>query len=152
MKQSKRLNILPLLILLLVSTAIISSCGNTSPGATFVNSKEGVRFTAASLQQLKEQSKIESKPIFLLAHASYCVACKEMINTVFTDKVTGDLFNKRFINAQVDIESEEGKKIVKDYGIEATPTLLFISPDGKVLNKTSGFHSKEDLIALVSAF
>lgn len=148
MNQSKRLNIQPLLILLLVSTAIISSCGNTSPLAAFVNSKEGVQFSASGLQQLKEQSKKEIKPIFLLAHASYCSACKEMINKVFTNKVTGDLFNKRFINAQVDIESEEGKKIVKDYGIEATPTLLFISPDGKVLNKTSGFNSKEELIAL----
>lgn len=71
-----------------------------------------------------------------------------MINTVFTDKETGDLVNKNFINTQIDIESEESKKIVKDYGIEGTPTLLFISPDGKVLKKESGFHNKKELITL----
>ncbi len=37
----------------------------------------------------------------------------------------GDVFNKHFINPQVDIVSEEEIKIVKDYEITATPTLLF---------------------------
>ncbi|MBT9484477.1 thioredoxin family protein [Sediminibacterium sp.] len=146
MKQKKGLIWLSALIL--VSSVTISSCGNASSGEAFVNSKEGIQFSASSLQQLKEQSKKESKPIFLLAHASYCAACKEMINTVFTDKETGDLFNKHFINTQIDIESEEGKKIVKDYGIEGTPTLLFLSPNGKMLKKESGFHNKEELITL----
>ncbi len=148
MKQTKGLIWLSALILFFVSSATISSCSNASSGEAFVNSKEGVQFSAAGLQQLKEQSKKENKPIFLLAHASYCAACKKMIKTVFTEKETGDLFNKSFINAQVDIESEEGKKIVKEYGVEGTPTLLFIGGDGQVINKASGFHSKEELIAL----
>ena len=139
---------LPALILVLASSVIVSSCSNASSGEAFVNSKDGVQFSAVGLEQLKERSKKENKPIFLLAHASYCAACKKTIKTVFTEKETGDLFNKRFINVQVDIESEEGKKVVKDYGIEGTPTLLFLSPDGRVINKASGFHNKEELIAL----
>ncbi len=146
MKHTKRLFILAVLIL--VSSVFIISCNNNSSTATFENAEEGVQFTSTGLTLLKDQSKKENKPIFLLAHASYCAACKEMINTVFTDKETGDLFNKRFINAQVDIESEEGKKMVQDYSIEGTPTLLFLGPDGQVLNKASGFHNKEELISL----
>lgn len=60
----------------------------------------------------------------------------------------GDVFNKHFINAQVDIESEEEIKIVKDYEIIATSTLLFLAPDGQVINKSSGYQSQEELLIL----
>jgi len=148
MKRAKRLILLQALIITMAGSLIISSCGNSSSEEVAVNSKEGVQFSAASLEQVAEQSKKENKPIFLLAHASYCSVCKKMKRTVFPEKEVGDLFNKNFINVQVDIESEEGKKIVKDYGIEGTPTLLFLAPDGQVINKASGFHNKEELIAL----
>jgi thioredoxin 1 len=111
-------------------------------------SKDGIQFSAMKLQQAEVQSKIGDKPIFLLAHASYCSACKKMIRTVFPEKEIGDLFNKRFINVQVDIESEEGKKVVKNYEITGTPTLLFLTANGKVINKVSGFQSKDELISL----
>jgi len=111
-------------------------------------SKDGIQFSAMKLQQAEAKSKIDDKPIFLLAHASYCSACKKMIRTVFPEKEIGDLFNKRFINVQVDIESEEGKKVVKNYEITGTPTLLFLTANGKVINKVSGFQSKDELISL----
>jgi len=48
-----------------------------------------------------------------------------MISNIFPLMEVGDVFNKHFINPQVDIVSEEEIKIVKDYEITATPTLLF---------------------------
>lgn len=139
---------MPALILALAGAVMISSCGNYSTEEIVVNSKEGVQFSATGLGQAIQQSKKENKPIFLLAFAGYCPACKKMKKSIFPDQETGSLFNKGFINAQVDIESEEGQKIVKEYDIEGTPTLLFLTPDGQVLNKASGYHSKEELIAL----
>lgn len=137
------------LITLLLLTIIILLAGNSSSGENaLLQSKDGVQFSAISLGQAAAQSKRENKSVFLLVHASYCSSCRKMIRTVFPEKEIGDLFNKNFINAQVDIESEEGERVVKDFEIRGTPTLLFLTPDGKVISKTSGFYSKQELIAL----
>jgi len=71
-----------------------------------------------------------------------------MISNIFPLMEVGDVFNKHFINPQVDIVSEEEIKIVKDYEITATPTLLFLAPDGQVINKASGYQSQQELLAL----
>ncbi len=136
------------LLVILFTTIVIVACNSSSGEGLSLDSKDGIRFSGNTLEQVAAQSKQENKPVFLLAHASYCSACKKMKRSVFPEKEVGDLFNKSFINAQVDIESEEGKMVVKEYEITGTPTLLFLTPDGKVTNKASGFHSKDELIAL----
>lgn len=136
------------LLVILFTTIILVACNSSSGEGLSLDSKEGIRFSSNTLEHVAAQSKQENKPVFLLAHASYCAACKKMKKSVFPEKEVGDLFNKSFINAQVDIESEEGKMVVKDYEITGTPTLLFLTPDGQVINKASGFHSKDELIAL----
>ena len=138
------------MIALLVLTVIVfTACNGPLYDKSLLESKDGVHFAASSLAEVKAISKAEGKPVFILAHASYCAVCKKMLTTVFPQKETGDLFNNKFINAQVDIETEEGKQIAKEYEINSTPTLLFLAPDGKVIRKTSGFQSKEELLALV---
>ncbi len=71
-----------------------------------------------------------------------------MISNIFPLKEVGDVFNKNFINVQVDIESKEGIKMVKEYDIAGTPTLLFLTSDGQVINKASGYQSQQELLAL----
>lgn len=137
------------LIALLVLTIIVfTACNGPLYDKSLLESKEGVHFTASSIADVKALINAEGKPVFILVHASYCAVCKKMLTTVFPQKEVGDYFNKKFNNVQVDIESEEGKRIVKEYAISGTPTLLFLAPDGKVISKTIGFHSKEELIAL----
>lgn len=132
----------------LLTLLILAACNGSSGDKIGFESKDGIQLSAAGLEQVVAQSKTENKPIYLLAHASYCSSCKKMIRTVFPEKEFGDLLNISFINAQVVIESKEGKRIVKDYEITGTPTLLFLAADGQVVNKASSFHNKEDLIAL----
>ena len=134
------------LFTLLLAVVLLTACGSSSNGKASFESKNGIQFSNIPLKQVIAQK--ESKPIFLFAHAGYCSSCKEMIKTVLPEKKVGDIFNTHFINAQVDIESEEGKELVRDFEITGTPTLLFLTPDGKLMNKVIGFQSKEELIAL----
>lgn len=135
-------------LLLLLITMVFASCNSNSGDNAIAESKDGVHFFTGTLEAASALSKKKNKPIFLLAHASYCSSCKKMKRNIFPLKEVGDIFNKNFINAQVDIESDEGIKIVKDYEITATPTLLFLGPDGKVIKKSSGYQDKEELLAL----
>jgi len=135
-------------LLLLLITVVFAACNSSSGDNAIAASKDGVHFFTGTLEAATALSKKENKPIFLLAHASYCSSCKKMISNIFPLKEVGDLFNKNFINIQVNIESEEGIKIVKDYEVAGTPNLLFLTPDGKIINKSSGYQNKEELLAL----
>jgi len=117
-------------LLLIVITILVAACNSSAGDSKIADSKDGIHFFTGTLDEAVALSKKENKPIFLLAHASYCSSCEKMISNIFPLKKVGDVFNKKFINAQVDIESEEGVKVVKDYEITGTPTLLFLTPDG----------------------
>lgn len=139
-------------VLLLIVITIVVATFNSGFGDTeTTESKDGVHFFTGTLDEAVALSKKENKPMFLLAHASYCSSCKKMKKNIFPLKEVGDVFNKSFVNAQVDIESEEGIKVVKDYEVTGTPTLLFLTPDGKVINRSSGYQNKEELLALSNA-
>lgn len=135
-------------LLLLLITIVFTACNSSSGDNVIAESKDGVHFFTGTLEAASALSKKENKPIFLLAHASYCSSCKKMKRSIFPLKEVGEVFNKNFINVQVDIESEEGIKVVKDYEITGTPTLLFLTPDGQVINKASGYQSQQELLAL----
>lgn len=144
----KSLLVLGATLLALLSFSLFSSCNR--PAQPFVNTTGAVAFPVDGLVQAEQLSKRENKPIFLFAHAGYCSACKAMKKDVLPVKEVGNVFNQKFVNAQVDIESAEGKELVKKYNIDATPTLLFLNTDGVVIKRASGFHSKEELIALAA--
>jgi len=133
---------------LIVVTIIVAACNSGSGDSKITASKDGIHFFTGTMKEAVALSKKENKPIFLLAHASYCSSCKEMKRNIFPFKEVGEVFNKNFITAHVDIESEEGIKVVKDYEITRTPTLLFFTPDGQVISKSSGYQNKEELLAL----
>ena len=139
--------IIPATLLFLTGLISLNSC-NSGPAQAFVISDSALRFSVTGLTQAEALSKKENKTIFLFAHASYCGACKKMKKEVLSKKEVGDFFNKQFINSEVDIESPEGKELVKKYDIDATPTLLFLNADGGVIKKASGFHDEAGLIAL----
>jgi thioredoxin-related protein len=135
-------------LILIVITIIVATFNRSTDDTTKIDSKDGIHFFTGTMNEAVALSKKENKPMFLLAHASYCSSCKKMISNIFPLKEVGDVFNKNFINAQVNIESEEGIKIVKEYEVTATSTLLFLAPDGQVINKSSGYQSQEELLIL----
>jgi hypothetical protein len=44
---------------------------------TIIDSKDGIHFFTGTMNEAAALSKKENKPIFLLAHASYCSSCKK---------------------------------------------------------------------------
>lgn len=131
----------------IVITVLIHSC---QPAPLNLSSPQGVIFSGISYNKIIEESKKVNKPTFIFVHANYCASCKKMAGNVLPDKNVGYLYNNLFINAEFDIESAEGKYLVNKYNITSTPTLLYISPDSRVILKESGFHSIEELTALAA--
>ncbi|MBR9860458.1 thioredoxin fold domain-containing protein [bacterium] len=128
------------LILLLCIALPLSSFKTDEPAK--------LNFEKGELSSFLEKSKKENKILFIDAYATWCGPCKKMDKTTMTDPELVAHFNNNFVNLKADIESTYGKKVQQEYNVRYLPTLLFISPDGKVLSKGVGYQNKQQLMSL----
>ncbi|MBL0273734.1 MAG: hypothetical protein IPQ06_11840 [Chitinophagaceae bacterium] len=57
---------------------------------------------------------------------------------VYTDDAVASYYNANYINVKFDMEDGEGISLAEELGITSYPTLLFFSPEGKVVHKFIG--------------
>lgn len=108
----------------------------------------GINFTQDNWDNIMELAKEQDKIIFLDAYAEWCGPCKLMSAKVFTDTEVGSFFNNNFINVKIDMEKGEGLKLRAQYQITAYPTLLFITPNGEIIQKKIGALNAHDFLLL----
>lgn len=108
----------------------------------------GINFTDAKWNEILELAKNQDKIIFLDAYAEWCGPCKLMSAKVFTDSEVGSFYNNNFINVKIDMEKGEGLKLRSDYLVTAYPTLLFINPNGEIIQKKVGALNAKDFLLL----
>ena len=109
-------------------------------------SQVGVNFEHLTFNEALIKAKESNKMVFVDCYTSWCGPCKKLASDVFPQKEVGDYINERFISVKYDVEQEENKFIAKDFKINAYPTLLIVSPDGKLIDKIIGYHTAEKLI------
>lgn len=104
----------------------------------YVSLAQGVQFETGTWEEVLAKSKVENKIIFVDVFTQWCGPCKNVAKNVFPLKEMGDVYNKQFINFQIDAESSEGKEFVKKYPVEGYPTFFYINADGVVVSKALG--------------
>jgi thioredoxin-related protein len=109
-----------------------------SQGISFVND--------TSLAQLTQRAIKENKPIFIDCYTTWCGPCKWMSKNIFPNDTVGKFFNDSFVSVKIDMEKGEGKSIARDFQINAYPTFLFLSPQGKELHRFVGSMRASDFI------
>jgi len=109
---------------------------------------DGIHFQKGNWQQALDLAKKENKIVFLDIYATWCGPCKQLKKYTFADKSAGDFFNTNFVNMALDGEQEEGAALARKFGIEAYPTLMFVTPEGELITKSLGFRTASDLINL----
>ena len=112
----------------------------------------GIIFQNKTWDEVLQLAKKEEKYIFLDVYASWCGPCKMLKRTTFSDKVVGSFYNENFINVAFDAEKGEGINIAQQYRVSGYPTLMFISPEGKVVRSVMGYHNSEQLLKLGEQF
>lgn len=78
------------------------------------------------------------------AYASWCGPCKLLKLTTFKNKKATEFFNGKFINVSIDME--KGPELAGKWRIQAFPTLIIFTPEGKPVIGTIGMIKAEDLI------
>ncbi len=117
--------------------------------AQHASSASGIKFEEkASWKELIKKAKAEKKLIFMDAYTTWCGPCKMLQARVFPDKQLGEFFNQNFVNAAIDMESDEGMRLSSIYEVRGYPTLFFIDPNnGKVVKSVLGYTEADQLLS-----
>lgn len=129
-------------------TLFLSSCRSTktidkSPDIISVKFLEGKAF-----EEVLNQSKTSKKVVFVDFYTQGCLPCKVMDETVFTEKIVFDFYNKNFINVKADGLSFDYFEIARQYEVKEYPTLVFLDEAGTVLHSETGAVSANKLLEI----
>ena len=115
--------------------------------ALFSYSK-GIEFQDKNWADILKIAQLEGKYIFIDAYADYCLPCKAMEKETFSQAPIADFYNQHFVNYKMDIEADKSDYLVQIYQLKELPALLFLRPEGVLLQKVIGKQTVEPLLNL----
>ena len=90
------------------------------------------------LMPVLEMANEQHKPVFVVFFASWCAPCKVMEEEVFPQTDVFTYLNNHFLNFHTDFDSPAGRTIADIYEVTQLPTVLFLDPQGIVLERHVG--------------
>jgi thiol:disulfide interchange protein len=100
------------------------------------------------LMPVLELATQENKLVFVEFFASWCAPCKVMEEEIFTQPGVFLFLNANFLNFRTDFDSPAGRTIAEIYEVEKLPTVLFLAPNGVVLERHTGMANPSVLRSL----
>lgn len=102
-----------------------------------------------SLEKAQQKASQTDKKVFIFAEAQWCGYCQKMYDNTFPETSVQDSLAKYFHPVRIDIESDQKvqfndqqytqKKLAKKLRVTATPTMIFLDPEGKILGTQPGY-------------
>lgn len=129
--------------------------------ATSITNAQGINFdNKLSWTQIQQKAKKENKYIFIDAYTTWCVPCKVMDQNVYPTAEAGEALNAQFISIKIQMDKtgkdndyvkswyNDAEALKRQFEISAYPTLLFLTPDGKLARKKIGGVDAKGLAVL----
>lgn len=90
-----------------------------------------------SLTEAKRVAQESGKPMLIFVTSAGCRYCTQMKQTTLVDPVLVEEVNETFVPAYLD--AGQNADVVRSLGIQAFPTTLLATPDGKVREMVRGY-------------
>lgn len=140
------------LIAMTLCAALFFACGSAEGKAKAKNASEAQQKQAAdssiksvnSLQEGLAQAKVSKKPLMVDFYADWCGWCKKLDKDVYTNTEVMAL-SKEFVNVKVDTD-KYGKES-SQFGVQGLPTIVFLNPDGSVIDRIVGYSPAPEFAA-----
>lgn len=85
--------------------------------------------------------------IYVDIYADWCIPCRRMEREVFQDDSVRSVFGPSLIPVRVDLESELGERIKREYSINGIPTSLILNKQGQEAKRRVGMMSPKQFLA-----
>lgn len=94
-----------------------------------------VNFFDGDFDAAKNKASQEGKLFFLEFHADWCMPCKWMDQTTFTDARVATIMNDSYVAIKVDIDKVEGFEMKNKFDIQYLPTMLIFNSQGILIDR-----------------
>lgn len=99
-----------------------------------------------SLEEAQARAKAERKLVFVDVGAYWCPPCQRLDEQVFVDAHVGEVLGDRYVSVHIDADKGEGPDVVREYHVQAYPTLLVLEPGGIERGRIVDFLPAKDLL------
>jgi thiol-disulfide isomerase/thioredoxin/YHS domain-containing protein len=96
------------------------------------------------------EAKKHGRPLLLHFHASWCGPCRQMEAQVLSSPELQKHLADKIVGVKIDIDAHPD--LGRRFRVNALPSDVIVSPQGKILHQTEGFQSKDAYLASVSRF
>lgn len=110
-----------------------------------------VNYSNKPLKKIYRLAKKLNKPIFIDVYADWCGPCKMMDKEVFSREDVAGVLNQNFICFKMDADDDTYIYEKFEYEITKLPTLLFLKPDGTLIQKYVGSTTGSNIISMAKA-
>lgn len=97
----------------------------------------------------KEKALKEGKLLFLKFGAKWCLPCRKMNETTFTDEEVRSFMEKNYVKLTIDVEDFDGVNLKSYFNVKMLPTLLIFNPSGKFVAKYAKFLSAKKMLNIL---
>lgn len=105
-----------------------------------------IKFVKNNLGQVKQKAATQNKPFFVDFTASWCMPCRWMEETTFSDPLLTEFVNKNYLAVKVDVDDFDGYAYKQQYNIKMLPSIMIFSPEGEVLARYQESMSPSKLL------
>jgi thiol:disulfide interchange protein DsbD len=110
------------------------------------HSGKSVNFSHDYKAALKE-AKSQSKPMLIDFETTWCGPCKQMDQWVYN----ADLVVAKSVSlVSVKVDGDDNRDLVKQFKVNAYPTIILVGSDGKELRRLVGYQSVNQMVAFLS--
>jgi thioredoxin 1 len=141
--MKRKLKFLPALLLIGILAVSVKGHAQTKSAS---KAKNEIHFIEDAWKEALKQAAAQNKYIFVDAYATWCGPCKMLKATTFKNDKVVAFYNKNFINISIDMEKGMGPQLAQTWQLQAYPTLIIFSPQGKPVLGTVGFIPADQLL------
>ncbi len=137
---------------LIVAVAVMTTVAGSLPAVADdgrVAKRDSAIAFSSDLDEARERAKAAGKPVFLAFGAVWCPVCRHMEEQTILEPPTQALADE-FIWVKIDIDRK--RALAEKWGVEATPTIFLLDPEGNARRKIVGGASADELAALLQAY
>jgi len=107
--------------------------------------------TTTSWDKIKTIAAQEKKLIFIDAYTDWCIWCKVMDKETFSDTAVANFMNEKFVPVHYEMETGFGMMMSEKYHVNAFPTFLIFTTDGKLVYRIVGYHKSKEFLEKLNA-
>jgi hypothetical protein len=114
---------------------------------------DGILFSSAwmtDIDEARDLSRKHNRPLLVHFHADETAPCCQMKVVLYLPKVIRFLHD-RTIPVFIDVGNDDGKKVMRQFGINFVPSDLIINPDGVVVDRSQGTKSEQGVMEMLQS-